>query len=70
MEWEGVNVNWGFGSGYIRWGIKMEFGGFMGGFVKIFFTKGDKERFWGVFGMEREKGKRDREILGYVWEGM
>lgn len=32
-------------------GIKVEFGGFIGGFGKIFFTKeGDKEREGGVFG--------------------
>ena len=64
-----ANVNWGFEG---RWGIKVEFGGFIGGFGKIFFTKGgikkEKEGFGG--GMEREKRKRDREILGYVWEGM
>ena len=26
----------------------------------IFYEKGEKESFWVVFGMEREKGKRDR----------
>ena len=44
---EEVNVNWGFEG---RWGIKVEFGGFIGGFGKIFFTKGgikrEKEGFW------------------------
>ena len=43
-----ANVNWGFEG---RWGIKVEFGGFIGGFGKIFFTKGgikrEKEGFWG-----------------------
>lgn len=47
-DWEEVNVNWGFEG---RWGIKVEFGGFIGGFGKIFFTKGgikrEKEGFWG-----------------------
>ena len=57
-----ANVNWGFGGsasyqqvaskleGVARWGIKVEFGGFIGGFGKIFFTKGgikrEKEGFW------------------------
>ena len=62
-----ANVNWGFeglqvtsklpasyqqvrGDGSIG-GIKVEFGGFIGGFGKIFFTKGgikrEKEGFWG-----------------------
>ena len=36
----------------------------------IFYERRDKERERGVLGMEREKRKRDREILGYVWEGM
>lgn len=36
-------------------GIKVEFGGFIGGFGKIFFTKGgDKEKRDGVFGGEGE----------------
>ena len=61
-DWEGTNVNCGFerSASYqqvtsklegARWGIKVEFGGFIGGFVKIFFTKGgikrEKEGFWG-----------------------
>lgn len=62
MEWGGANVNWGFerSASYqqvtsklervVRWGIKVEFGGFIGGFGKIFFTKGgikrEKEGFW------------------------
>ena len=58
---EKVNVKEGFEG---RWGIKVEFGGFIGGFGKIFFTKGgikrEKEGFWGW----------DRGFLGYVWEGM
>ena len=58
-----VNVNWGFeGSasyqqvtsklerGLLDGGIKVEFGGFIGGFEKIFFTNGgikrEKEGFW------------------------
>ncbi len=65
-DWEEVNVNWGFegvcklpascqqvrGGGS---GIKVEFGGFIGGFGKIFFTKGgikrEKEGFWGRIGV-------------------
>lgn len=51
----GANVNWGF---WGRWGIKVEFGGFMGGFGKIFFTKGgikrEKEGFIGW-----EEGRRE-----------
>ena len=43
-----TNVNWGFEGG--DGGIKVEFGGFIGGFGKIFFTKGgikrEKEGFW------------------------
>ena len=50
--------------GWLDGGIKVEFGGFIGGFGKIFFTKGgikrEKEGFWGW----------DRGFLGYVWEGM
>ena len=55
--WEEVNVNWGFwGSasyqqvtskleeGWLDGGIKVEFGGFIGGFGKIFFTKGGIKR--------------------------
>ena len=67
-----TNVNWGFeglqvtsklpasyqqvrGDGSIG-GIKVEFGGFIGGFGKIFFTKrGDKERKEGLWG--RWKGE-------------
>ena len=59
----------------------MEFGGFIGGFGKIFFTNGgikrEKEGFWRDGRRkvwveedgekERERGK---EILGYVWKGM
>lgn len=63
----GENVNWGFegvcklpasyqqvrGGGSIG-GIKVEFGGFIGGFGKIFFTKGgikrEKEGFCGMEG--------------------
>lgn len=45
----------------------MEFGGFIGGFGKIFFTKGgikrEKEGFWRW--EEREKGERIG-FLGYV----
>lgn len=45
-------------------GIKVKFGGFIGGFGKIFFTRGgikrEKEGFWGWVG----------DFLGYVWEGM
>lgn len=64
---EEVNVNWGFWGlqvtsklpasyqqvreGWLDGGIKVEFGGFIGGFVKIFFTKGrikrEKEGLWG-----------------------
>ena len=57
-EREGANVNWGLGRvcklpvsyqqvrerGVTRWGIKVEFGGFIGGFGKIFFTKGGIKR--------------------------
>lgn len=71
MEWEGTNVNCGFGGlqvtsklpasyqqvreGWLDgWGIKVEFGGFIGGFGKIFFTKWgikrEKEGFWGMYG--------------------
>ena len=59
-----ANVNWGFerSASYQQvtsklegeldgGGIKVEFGGFIGGFGKIFFTKGgikrEKEGFWG-----------------------
>ena len=48
-----ANVNWGFLG---KRGIKVEFGGFIGGFGKIFFTKGgDKERRDGV--LERWKSE-------------
>ena len=67
-----ANVNWGFGGsasyqqvtsklegGGSMGGIKVEFGGFIGGFGKIFFTKGgikrEKEGFWGC-----EEGKEER----------
>ena len=55
-----ANVNWGFGSGLYQGGIKVEFGGFIGGFGKIFFTKGgikrEKEGFWVFLGWgEKEK---------------
>ena len=63
-EWEGANVNWGFErsasyqqvtskleGGGLMGRIKVEFGGFIGGFGKIFFTNGgikrEKEGFWG-----------------------
>lgn len=67
-----VNVNWGFegsasyqqvtskleGGWLDGWGIKVEFGGFIGGFGKIFFTKGgikrEKEGFW-----RWEEGRRE-----------
>lgn len=53
-----ANVNWGFVSGLYQRGIKVEFGGFIGGFGKIFFTKGgikrEKESFWGW-----EEGRRE-----------
>ena len=48
---EEVNVNWGFEG---RWGIKVEFGGFIGGFGKIFFTKRGIKREKRVFGEEME----------------
>lgn len=42
-------------------GVKVEFGGFIGGFGKIFFTKGgikrEKEGFWGWEGERRERGE-------------
>lgn len=41
------------------WRIKVEFGGFIGGFGKIFFTKGgikrEKEGFWGRDGREKRE---------------
>lgn len=72
-----ANVNWGFEkpasyqqvtSKLVRgdsMGIKVEFGGFIGGFGKIFFTKGEiKREKRGVLGMgwgrEREKGGKSR----------
>ena len=57
-----ANVNWGFEG---RWGIKVEFGGFIGGFGKIFFTKGgikkEKEGFGGGWREKRGKG------IGKFW---
>lgn len=39
--------------GLYQMGIKVEFGGFIGGFGKIFFTNGgDKERERGFLGMD------------------
>ena len=65
--WEEVNVNWGFwGSasyqqvtskleeGWLDGGIKVEFGGFISGFGKIFFTKGGIKREKRGFGEEME----------------
>lgn len=63
-----ANVNWGFErsascqqvtskleGGWLDGGIKVEFGGFIGGFGKIFFTKGgikrEEEGFWGKMGL-------------------
>ena len=53
-EWEEANVNWGFWGlqvtskleegGDSIGGIKVEFGGFIGGFGKIFFTNGGIKR--------------------------
>ena len=55
-----ANVNWGFGGSasyqqvtsklerVARWRIKVEFGGFIGGVGKIFFTKGEIKRDFGV----------------------
>lgn len=75
-----ANVNWGFersasyqqvaskleGGGSMG-GIKVEFGGFIGGFGKIFFTKGgikrEKEGFWG-WEEGGEKGKGDFGLSG------
>lgn len=50
--------------GLYQMGIKVEFGGFIGGFGKIFFTKGGIKRDFGMF-----LGWRNRkwEFLGYVW---
>lgn len=64
MEWEGTNVNCGFGGlqvtskleGELDGGIKVEFGGFIGGFGKIFFTKGGIKRK-GMGFLERWKGE-------------
>lgn len=51
------------------WGIKVEFGSFIGGFGKIFFTKdGIKREKEGFFWWEEREG--EREFLSYVWEGM
>ena len=72
-----ANVNWGFGGsasyqqvrGGGSMGVKVEFGGFIGGFGKIFFTKGgikrEKEGFGmggGKFGLRR-MGRKERENL-------
>lgn len=81
-----ANVNWGFErsasyqqvtsklEGVARWGIKVEFVGFIGGFGKIFFTKGgikrEKEGFWGWIGAGKRRGGRREGFLGYVWERM
>ena len=50
----------------------MEFGGFIGGFGKIFFTKGEIKRkgmgFGDGLGWEREKGGEDRGIFGKRWK--
>lgn len=52
--------------GLYQMGIKVEFGGFIGGFGKIFFTNGGgikrgKEGFWGWIGVGgKRKGERDR----------
>ena len=64
-----ANVNWGFeGSAsyqQVRGGgsmgrIKVEFGGFIGGFGKIFFTKGGIKREKRVFGeFWLSKGERE-----------
>ena len=78
-----ANVNWGFegSASYQQVTSKLE-GELDGGdksgiwrfyrrvWKNIFYERRDKERERGVLGMEREKRKRDREILGYVWEGM
>ena len=45
---EKVNVKEGFEGPY-QMGIKVEFGGFIGGFGKIFFTKKGIKRGFGVF---------------------
>lgn len=85
-EWEmgEANINWGFEGvcklpasyqqvrGVARWGIKVEFGGFIGGFGKNFFTKEGikrgRESFWGRWGKKKNR-ERIGGILGYVWEG-
>lgn len=59
---------WGRGEGRKGWkeaNVNWEFGGFIGGFGKIFFTKEgikrEKEGFWDGLGWEeREKEERDR----------
>lgn len=50
----------------------MEFGGFIGGFGKIFFTKGGIKRGFGMFlgWIDRKEKKGMGEFLGYVWERM
>ena len=60
--------------GVARWGgIKVEFGGFICGFGKIFFTKGGIKRGREGFWVGREKrggkgGKRKRKkIFGLSW---
>ena len=63
-----ANVNWGFegSASYQQVTSKLEGGGSMGDksgiwrfyrrvWKNIFYERRDKERFWGVFGMEREK---------------
>ena len=60
-----VNVNWGFErsesyqqvtskleGGWLDGGIKVEFGGFIGGFGKIFFTNGGIKREKEGFGRD------------------
>lgn len=79
-EWKEANVNWGFERvcklpasyqqvrerGVARWGIKVEFGGFIGGFGKIFFTKGgDKEGKRGFLG-GGEEGREEREFIFFL----
>ena len=76
-----ANVNWGFeGSAsyqqvtsklerVARWGIKVEFGGFIGGFGKIFFTKGGIKRGFGDFRLGVRDGviqPRIERIIAFV----
>ena len=57
MEWERVNVKEGF-EGLYQMGDKSGIWRFYRRVWKnIFYERRDKERFWGVFGMEREKGR-------------